>query len=112
MDIFKDERYREASDAVYTLIEAFPEIENELMSLISSYILKKIPAATFDRGIKLICIDYVKGKADLIKKVFKTDKRILNAFLDVTQNRTHVTDAAIKWDVSKDILGVMLRNKL
>jgi len=104
-------RYKEASDAAIELLEAFPILEDDLMELLSAFILKEITAREFDRGIRDLCINEIKTIASKIKRSLKADRRVLNAYYDIARYQTDFVDASIEWECDRQMLQFLLKKR-
>jgi len=101
------------NESLIDLLEAFPSLETDLMELFSAYVLKEISSKEFEQQVKKLCAEHVRNCVVSIKQGIKSDKskRLINAYFDVARYQTDRIDAAIEWNVDKDILGFILKRR-
>ena len=98
----------EQTAAIIELLEAFPEQEDQLLSLFISYIFGDVPGAEYERKTRKICVEQVMKYISVIKQGAKSYTRMLNAYYDVARYQTNVIDAAIDWEVDPKVLELIV----
>lgn len=103
-----------AGDAAFIeLLEAFPDLEDELIELYSAYVFKELSSKDFEQKVRKLCAEFVRHCVMTVKQGIKVDrdKRLVNAYFDVARYQTDRIDAAIEWNVDKDVLGFLLKKR-
>ena len=107
-----DQTVRAGDAALVELLEAFPDLENELIGLCSAYVFKELSCKDYEQKVRKLCAEFVRHCVMTVKQGVKVDKdRRLNAYFDVARYQTDRIDAAIEWNVDKDVLGFLLKKR-
>jgi len=101
----------EQTNAIFELLEAFPDLETQLFDLFGAYVFGEITGTEYERRTRKICVDRVMTCILTVKQGVKSSTDLINAYFDVARYQTDVLDAAIEWGVDKELLELVLRKK-
>lgn len=108
-----DQIVKDGNTALYELLEAFPDFEDDLLDLYSAYVFKELSSKEYKVQVRRMCSEFVRQCVMTVKQgiLLDREKRLLNAYYDVARYQTDPVDAGIEWNVEKDILGFLLKRR-
>jgi len=99
-------------DNCYTLIEAFPALENTVMTLIQQVLTRQITAPVFSKKILQIMEAEIGKSVEKILKDLDGEEAlsVSRGMFDCVRYKTHIRDAAIEWRTDELFLKRMLEH--
>ena len=99
-------------DNCYTLIEAFPTLENSVMTLIQRVLTRQITPTVFSKKIIKIMEAEIEKSVEKIINDLEGEEAlsVSRGMFDCVRYRTQLKDAAIEWQTDEKFLKRMIEH--
>jgi hypothetical protein len=99
-------------DNCYTLIEAFPALENTVMTLIQQVLTRQITPTVFSKKIIQIMEAEIEKNVEKVINELEGEEAlsVTRGMFDCVRYKTQIRDAAIEWQTDEKFLKRMLEH--